>query len=159
MSSSWRIHRRRRPAGPATFYPWNDSWTDTPSAPGVVLIGDAAGWNDPIIGQGLGIALRDARMVADVLGAGDDWSPVAFEAYEMERAERMRRLRICAELNTALSCTFSEEGRQRRRAWTQAFPNDPLVAAATVLPVFTGPDDAPAEAFEPENIKRILSLA
>ena len=32
-------------------------------APGVVLIGDAAGWNDPIIGQGLSIALRDVRMV------------------------------------------------------------------------------------------------
>jgi 2-polyprenyl-6-methoxyphenol hydroxylase-like FAD-dependent oxidoreductase len=125
----------------------------------VVLIGDAAGWNDPIIGQGLAIALRDARTVAEVLRDEEDWTPVAFDAYKTERAERMRRLRICAELNTAMSCTFSEEGRQRRRAINQAIPDDPLVAGATVLPVFAGPDDVPAEAFEPENIERILAMA
>ena len=147
------------PAGPAKFYPWNDSWTDTPCAPGVVLIGDAAGWNDPIIGQGLAISLRDARMVADVLRAGDGWGPVAFDAYRTERAERMRRLRICAELTTAMTCTFSEAGRQRRRAINQALPDDPLVVAAIFLPIFVAHEDTPAEAFEPENIKRILSMA
>jgi 2-polyprenyl-6-methoxyphenol hydroxylase-like FAD-dependent oxidoreductase len=147
------------PAGPATFYPWNDSWIDTPWAPGVVLIGDAAGWNNPIIGQGLAIALRDARTVADVLRLSDDWSPVAFDGYRSERAERMRRLRIDAEIQTELFCTFSSEGRQRRRAFTEALANDPLAAAATLLPMFAGPEVAPAEAFEPENVKRILSLA
>ena len=50
----------------------NDTWTDSPCAPGVVLLGDAAGWNDPIIGQGLSIALRDVRMVADVVRADPD---------------------------------------------------------------------------------------
>jgi 2-polyprenyl-6-methoxyphenol hydroxylase-like FAD-dependent oxidoreductase len=147
------------PAGPAKFYPWNDSWTDTPCAPGVVLVGDAAGWNDPIIGQGLAVALRDARTVADVVRAGDDWSPGAFDAYRTERAERMRRLRICAELTTAIACTFSEAGRQRRLAINQAVPDDPLVATAYVLPLFVGWEELPAEAFEPENIKRILSVA
>jgi 2-polyprenyl-6-methoxyphenol hydroxylase-like FAD-dependent oxidoreductase len=147
------------PAGLAKFYPWNDSWTDTPGAPGVVLIGDAAGWNDPIIGQGLAISLRDARTVADVLRAGDGWTPVAFDAYRTERAERMRRLRICAELTTAMTCTFSEAGRQRRRAINQSLPDDPLVVAAIFLPLFVAHEDTPAEAFEPENIKRILSMA
>ena len=63
------------PAGPCAFYPMNDSWTDEPYAPGAVLIGDAAGWNDPIIGQGLAVALRDVRVVTDILRAGPDWSP------------------------------------------------------------------------------------
>ena len=44
-----------RPAGPLFSYFNNDSWTDEPFAPGVVLVGDAAGWNDPIIGLGLSI--------------------------------------------------------------------------------------------------------
>ena len=66
------IFRAARPAGPCAFYPMNDTWTDSPCAPGVVLLGDAAGWNDPIIGQGLSIALRDVRMVADVVRAGPD---------------------------------------------------------------------------------------
>ena len=39
----------------------------TPYVDGVVLIGDAAGHNDPIIGQGLSIALRDARIVRDLV--------------------------------------------------------------------------------------------
>jgi 2-polyprenyl-6-methoxyphenol hydroxylase-like FAD-dependent oxidoreductase len=40
------------PAGPCATYPGDDTWTDTPFTDGVVLIGDAAGHNDPIIGQG-----------------------------------------------------------------------------------------------------------
>jgi len=40
------------PAGPCPSHPNEDSWTDPPFAPGVLLIGDAAGHNDPIIGQG-----------------------------------------------------------------------------------------------------------
>ena len=83
-----------RPAGPCAFYPMNDTWTDQPYAPGVVLIGDAAGWNDPIIGQGLSIALRDVRMVSDILGAGPRWSTTVFAPYAAERRERMRRLRV-----------------------------------------------------------------
>src|SRR5580658_847977 len=41
------------PAGPLFSYFNNDSWTDEPFAKGLVLIGDAAGWNDPILGLGL----------------------------------------------------------------------------------------------------------
>ena len=48
------------PAGPCSTYPGDDTWTAEPFADGVLLIGDAAGHNDPIIGQGLSIAMRDA---------------------------------------------------------------------------------------------------
>ena len=51
-------------AGPCQGYPNADTWVDEPIAPGVVLIGDAAGHNDPTIGQGLSIAMRDVRLVA-----------------------------------------------------------------------------------------------
>ena len=90
-----------RPAGPCAFFPMTDAWVD-PCAPGVVLVGDAAGWNDPIIGQGLSIALRDARMVAEVLGSTADWSPGEFGGYVEERRERLRRLRFTARLATEL---------------------------------------------------------
>jgi menaquinone-9 beta-reductase len=55
------------PAGPCQGYPNADTWIDKPMAEGVVLIGDAAGHNDPTIGQGLSIALRDVRLVRDAL--------------------------------------------------------------------------------------------
>ena len=147
------------PAGPVGFYPFNDSWTDSPCRPGVVLIGDAAGWSDPIIGQGLSIAMRDARMVADVISSADDWSEAAFEGYVVERAERMRRLRISARLQTEMQCVFNDAGRQRRRALFSAFGDDPLLAAATFVTVVGGPDVAPAEAFTPDNIARIMAIA
>jgi 2-polyprenyl-6-methoxyphenol hydroxylase-like FAD-dependent oxidoreductase len=147
-----------RPAGPLAFYPMNDSWVDRPSTPGVVLVGDAAGWNDPIIGEGLSIALRDARMVSDVVTGGVDWSDGAFDAYVEERAERLRRLRICARLQTALRCTFTQAGRQRRRAWMDGIGSDPLLLAPVSIAAVAGPDVPPPEAFAPDNIERILAL-
>ena len=102
------------PGGPCAKCPMNDSWTDEVAVPGVVLIGDAAGYNDAIIGEGLSIALRDARTVAETITGNDDWSPETFDAYASERAERMRRLRICASLHTDFRCTFTAEGRAHR---------------------------------------------
>lgn len=150
---------RATPAGPVAFYPMHDTWTDQPYEAGVVLVGDAAGFNDPIIGEGLSIALRDARMVGEVVTASDDWGSSAFEGYGLERAERMRRLRLCAQLDTALRCTFTPAGRERRGAWLEAMASDPLIAAATVVTAIAGPDVAPPEAFEPDNVCRILALA
>ena len=61
---------RAKPAGPCATFPGDDTWTAQPFAEGVVLIGDAAGYNDPIAAQGLSIALRDARSVRDLILAG-----------------------------------------------------------------------------------------
>ena len=73
-----------RPAGPCSSYPMNDSWCDRVIDEGVVLVGDAAGWNDPIIGQGMSIAARDARMVSDVLLGEARWLPSVFAGYGEE---------------------------------------------------------------------------
>ena len=86
-----------------------------------MLIGDAAGHNDPIIGQGLSITYRDVRIVRDVLLGSDDWSPAAFAAYGEERRERMRRLRFVATLQSRLENEFGEEAEARRqRAYERA---------------------------------------
>ncbi len=55
-----------------------DTWTDDVAVDGVVLIGDAAGWSDPIIGQGMSVSFRDVHMITDVMTIGSDWSPGAF---------------------------------------------------------------------------------
>jgi 2-polyprenyl-6-methoxyphenol hydroxylase-like FAD-dependent oxidoreductase len=146
-----------QPAGPCAFYPMNDSWADPPVAPGVVLVGDAAGWNDPIIGQGLSIALRDVRIVADVLRSTADRSPAAFAAYVEERRERMRRLRVSASVVTALSATFTPEARARRAAYSAVFRTDPVLGGPR-LATQMGPERFPAEAFAAENVERILAM-
>jgi len=147
-----------RPAGPCAFYPMNDGWTDHPYAPGVVLIGDAAGWNDPIIGQGLSVALRDVRIVADILRSTGDWRPASFAEYGEERRERMRRLLIAARLATDLRTTFSPLGAARRRTYLTLMATD-LVLAGPVFAVQLGPEQIPAESFAQPNIDRILALS
>jgi 2-polyprenyl-6-methoxyphenol hydroxylase-like FAD-dependent oxidoreductase len=134
--------------GPCAAFPMNDSWTRWPLVEGALLVGDAAGYNDPIIGQGLSLALRDARVVAQLLAGGSDWSPRALRPYADGRHERMRRLRITAELMTRLRCTFTPEGRERRRRVYERFAADPAerrpLAASLV-----GPDAPAAEVFSP----------
>jgi 2-polyprenyl-6-methoxyphenol hydroxylase-like FAD-dependent oxidoreductase len=148
---------RARPAGPLLSYFNNDAWTDRPFAEGGVLIGDAAGWNDPIVGQGLSITYRDVRLVSDILRAGDDWSPAALAAYGEERAERMRRLRFAAALTSAFEAEFGAEAAARRSRHHAAAALDPSLRLHAMA-VMAGPDAVPAEAFTPEHRARVLGV-
>lgn len=67
-------------AGPLASFECVDVWVDHPYRDGVALVGDAAASNDPSWGQGLSLALRDARVLSDALLADDDWA-VAGDRY------------------------------------------------------------------------------
>ena len=131
--------------GPLATMPGDDSWTDEPFAPGVVLIGDAAGWSSPIAGQGLSITMRDARTVRDVL-LTDHQSTDAFADYVAERSERMRRLRAMTAVNAAAFADDCDD-RPARLGRFAAARQDPLYAAYFGA-IFAGPEFAPAEAFD-----------
>ncbi len=147
-----------RPAGPCAFFPMDDGIVPTPFGPGAVLVGDAAGWNDPVIGQGLAIALRDARMVADAVRAESTWTSAMFEPYAQERRERMRRLQLCAELHTDLNMTFTPIGATRRKAWGALWPQDPVLGGPT-LAIVIGPEKVAPESFDPANLARVRAVA
>src|SRR5262245_52795541 len=53
------------PIGPCATMGGEDTWTEFPFVDGMVLIGDAGGYNGPIIGQGLSLALRDVRLLSE----------------------------------------------------------------------------------------------
>jgi 2-polyprenyl-6-methoxyphenol hydroxylase-like FAD-dependent oxidoreductase len=146
---------RGEPIGPFHSYSNEDHWVERPVAPGVVLIGDAAGHNDPETGQGLSIAMRDVRIVQDIILAGDR-RPSAFEPYIDERLERMRRLRIAARLATMLRAEFGPAaatrraralGRIRSGKWLSPIPAG----------VLRGPETLPAEAYEQRTIDALLA--
>ena len=145
------------PATSAAFYPMNDAWTDRLVRDNVVLIGDAAGWTDPIIGQGLCMALRDARSVRDALVSNRIWSEAIFADYEAEHSTRRRRLTIAGSVRTLMGMTFTPEGARRRRAYAKAWPKDPVLAG-TRLSIYRGPDGVPGESFEPSTIRAIQNL-
>ena len=145
-----------RPAGPLRSYFNNDSWTDEPFAEGTVLVGDAAGWNDPIIGQGLSITYRDVRIVSELLVGSDDWSTQTLAPYAEERRERMRRLRFVASLSSTLEAEFGPEARERRHAHHVRAATDPSLRAHALVPM-AGPEALPPEVFTPQFRARALA--
>lgn len=147
-----------KPAGPCLTYANQDTWTDVPFVEGAVLIGDAAGYNDPIVGQGLSITLRDVRLLRDALVAGKDWSAAALAPYAEERTERMRRLRFAATLTSALECEYGPAASTRRAAYQQRLRADPTLGVA-LFAVLAGPDVLPAEVFTDATRERVLSAA
>ena len=142
------------PAGPCATYPGDDTWTDTPFADKVVLVGDAAGHNDPIIGQGLSIAMRDARIVRDLILDGAR-QPADFAPYGQERSERMRRLRLIADV---ISVTHAEDADNR--AARRAFLGEKMASMdAEVFPLLvgfmTGPETVPDHLVDTGILDRI----
>jgi 2-polyprenyl-6-methoxyphenol hydroxylase-like FAD-dependent oxidoreductase len=143
------------PAGPCNSYPNEDTWTDRPYADGLVLVGDAAGSNDPIIGQGLSITMRDVRQVRDALLGSRDWSGELFREYAAERAERMRRLRFAAALISTMENEFGPVARERRRRARERQLQDPTLFHA-FMAALIGPESIPAETFEPQMRERLF---
>jgi 2-polyprenyl-6-methoxyphenol hydroxylase-like FAD-dependent oxidoreductase len=146
-----------KPASQCFVYPNNDTWSDEPFVPGVIAIGDAAGHNDPIIGQGLSIAHRDVRIATDILKATADWSIASFAPYAEERRERMRRLRLAGRLAAVRDCEFGEAARARRGRLHGMMMVDPMVTGLSMAPI-AGPEAVPAEVFNEAALEALLKL-
>ncbi len=136
------------PVGPLATYPGDDTWIDLPYGEGAVLIADAGGYSNPIIGQGLSIAMRDVRSVRDVL-RGDDWSASAFEGYGEERRERLRRLRFIANTVAVTEVEAADNRDARRAKWAELMATDPR-AFLLLVGAFGGPETVPDDAFADE---------
>ena len=92
-----------RPAGPCGTFPGEDSRTESPIGEGVVLIGDAAGYENPLQGQGLSMALQDVRDVSDALLSAEK-AKTDLTGY----AERRLIRRRLADLGTILEVWTNE---------------------------------------------------
>jgi len=145
-----------RIAGPCRSVPNEDTWIDRLALPGVVFAGDAGGWNDPIIGQGLSISLRDVRIISDLLATTGQWGEALFAPYEEERSERMRRLRFAATMDAIMHTEFGPEARRRRAAIRARRAAEPsfLMALAGVM---IGPELLPPEAFSEDVRQAVLA--
>jgi 2-polyprenyl-6-methoxyphenol hydroxylase-like FAD-dependent oxidoreductase len=143
-----------RPAGPCATYPGDDTWTAAPYAEGIVLVGDAAGHNDPIIGQGLSIALRDARMVRDViLAGGRDRSD--FAAYGQERSSRMERLRLIADVIAVVYAEDADNRAARRTHFNEKMATMDPNLFPLIVGAFAGPETIPPDVVKPAVIDTI----
>lgn len=147
---------RAKPIGPCGSFPSQDAWTEEPFSEGVVLVGDAAGYNDPIIGQGQSVTLRDVRIVAELLAGSEDWQPALFAPYAEERRERMRRLRLAAAFATNLYARFGTGALERRKRARKRTRENPEILSL-LLAVFSGPEAGPAKVFTPEFVEGVFA--
>jgi 2-polyprenyl-6-methoxyphenol hydroxylase-like FAD-dependent oxidoreductase len=118
-----------------------DTWTDSAHAPGVVLIGDAAGFNDPIVGQGLSLTMADIRDVSQVI-LGGGWELNDFSAYTEARQDRHAKQRISARTSAEMLCAFGQEADARRLRALPLLGTDELVGLIVGV-LFAGPDILP----------------
>ncbi|MEM7000580.1 MAG: NAD(P)/FAD-dependent oxidoreductase [Pseudomonadota bacterium] len=144
-----------RPVSPCIGYPNYDAWVDHPVRDGVVLIGDAAGRNDPIIGQGLSITHRDVRLVSEALLGNRHWSVEMFDGYVAERQDRMQKLRTTARLTSLRESAFGEAGKALRYQIHERLHATPEFAAPFAAG-FVGPHNLPDEVFAPEFTEQLV---
>jgi 2-polyprenyl-6-methoxyphenol hydroxylase-like FAD-dependent oxidoreductase len=128
-----------RPLSPIATHPSVDTWTDRPYADGVVLVGDAGGYNDPIIGQGLSLTMADVRDVAQAIRAGGPGA-ADFATYSDARGDRHAKLRMASRTMAELMCSFSDEDAARRLRALPLLESEAMALAAAVL---AGPEVLP----------------
>ena len=104
------------------------------------------------------MALRDVRILSELLLASDDWSSAALRPYADERAERMRRLRFCSALATTLRGEFGHEARERRRRARDLMQAQPELALWRRA-YLAGPESVPASAFDKGVYERLCGRA
>jgi 2-polyprenyl-6-methoxyphenol hydroxylase-like FAD-dependent oxidoreductase len=104
--------------GPLATFDAADTWVPHPYRAGVALIGDAAAATDPTRGQGLALALHDARLLRDQLCAHDDWE-AAGHAYAQAHDHAYQVIHTVIQWYTAL---YMERGPEAEARRIQALP-------------------------------------
>ncbi len=125
-----------QPAGPLASFECVDVWVDHPYCNGVALVGDAAASNDPSWGQGLSLALRDARVLSEELLANQDWA-AAGERYAARHDQHYGTIRMISGWFYDVFQRLGPEADARR---ARAMP---LIAQDPTRPpdmLFSGPD-------------------
>jgi 2-polyprenyl-6-methoxyphenol hydroxylase-like FAD-dependent oxidoreductase len=145
------------PAGPCATFSGEQTWCEQPFADGVVLLGDAGGYDDPVDGQGLSLALRDVRHLSELLLAAGDWTVAALRPYGQQRAERLRRMHRVSRTYAALMTTFTPDGRARRDRFYAASGAGGDDVRLALGAIHLGPDRLPGEAFTDQLHESVLA--
>ncbi|MDX1382469.1 MAG: NAD(P)/FAD-dependent oxidoreductase [Thermoanaerobaculia bacterium] len=100
-------------AGPLATFDATETWVEEPYRDGIALIGDAASTSDPTWGQGMSVAMRDVRVLGDLLAA-DESADTAGRAYAEARRAYHSALHRCDNWYTDLFLDIGAEADERR---------------------------------------------
>jgi len=112
-----------RAVGPVAFFPGSDIYADRIAGQGIVLIGDAAGANDPTQGFGMSLIFRDVRELRDLL-LGGDWQ-TAIEEFARRRPSWYEPLRAYAIWDGPLITDVGPDADAARARQRRAAERDP----------------------------------
>jgi 2-polyprenyl-6-methoxyphenol hydroxylase-like FAD-dependent oxidoreductase len=129
--------------GPAAFFPNAEIWADRVAGETVVLVGDAAGANDPSLDQGLSLCFRDARELRDLLLSERDWRR-AIRAFAERRATYYGVLCQHARWHAVLAIEEGRDADARRERVARAREADPSAGGFAGIFAF-GPDGLVAD--------------
>ena len=123
---------------------------------GAVLIGDAAGYTDPISGQGLSVTLRDARMVRDILRGNETRTAGVFDEYGLARRELARRISHITRFAADLFTRTDSDGQIGRVRAMQRLAERPELGAL-VAATYIGAEQLASEVFTDEFRKALFA--
>jgi 2-polyprenyl-6-methoxyphenol hydroxylase-like FAD-dependent oxidoreductase len=138
---------RARPAGPCATFEACDTRAVTPLAPGIVLIGDAAGYENPLLGQGLSMALRDVREVSSVLLGSTSWTGDLLAPYAATRTRRHHIAKLATIVEVWYADGYEAQDPELRVQRRQRRDEDELLRAleASMWVGYDGFVDVPTE--------------
>ena len=124
------------PSGPLATFDAADTWVEHPYRDGVALIGDAAASNDPSYGEGLSLAVRDARVLRDHVLGDKDWD----RAGHTYANDHDRHYGVIHNISRWFSQLFLKRGPEAEARRAHALPR--IAEDQTRVPdhLFSGPD-------------------
>ncbi len=146
-----------RVAGPCATYLCSDARAERVSVEGVVLVGDAAGYENPLQGLGLSFALRDVRELSDLLLATSDWGVEVLERFGVRRSGLRRLSKLATELDLWINDGYHVQDPAERAARLERAHRD-VVVRTLVDAAFVGFDSLPT-AFTAEEMWERLDFA
>ena len=129
--------------GPTGFFPNADLVSSIQSGPDTVLIGDAAGANDPSLGHGLSLCFHDVHELSTLLLNETNWSEIPAEFGE-RRARYFNILRQHAIWTAAITTESGPAADALRARVARARELDPGAGGFTGL-FAIGPDNLVAD--------------
>ena len=116
-------------SGPLATFNGAHNWVEHPYRKGLALIGDAGGASDPSWGQGLALAIHDAKLLSENLMTDEDWDK-AGNAYAVQH-DRDFGIRHTFEnwMSEVLCDTGPDADKRRERIlpmWHQGRSRNPM---------------------------------
>jgi len=141
------------PAGPCATFPGEDSRAPFPIADGVVLVGDAAGYENPLQGQGLSMTMQDVHDVSAALLAGSGLHE-SLEHYAEARAVRQRLANISVALEVWANDGYETQDPEERASRYEHVHRDEILTAL-VESYMLGPGSLPQDLTHADLAERL----